>query len=225
FNSHNTPRGHYYSAPNLYSRGVWVGYLAPDKQNTSYLGLPSYNTLKANLKSLSPPFPQPPTRQSVTIMPLDGDDEVGMFCILLPQTLDRSIKTLQTWRPYEIRHGGYSKNFDNNFMLVTLRNTNQDMGTAETIREILDAQTSSWTPISKAAQSMARVTQTIENQDAPSRSTSTSLKRTRLRYSSDIVEAPSNHQRTRSIESFLMQASKGKHPLQGFRPTVPEART
>lgn len=25
-------------------------------------------------------------------MPLDGDDEMGVFCILLPQALDRSIK-------------------------------------------------------------------------------------------------------------------------------------
>ena len=27
FNSHNNPRGHYYSTRELYSRGVWVGYL------------------------------------------------------------------------------------------------------------------------------------------------------------------------------------------------------
>jgi hypothetical protein len=27
FNTHSSPRGHYYSAPILYARGVWVGYL------------------------------------------------------------------------------------------------------------------------------------------------------------------------------------------------------
>lgn len=27
FNRHNMPRGHYFSVPTLYSRGVWVGYL------------------------------------------------------------------------------------------------------------------------------------------------------------------------------------------------------
>lgn len=31
-------------------------------------------------------------------MPLDGEDEMGMFCILLPQALDRSIKVRAQWK-------------------------------------------------------------------------------------------------------------------------------
>jgi hypothetical protein len=73
-------------------------------------------------------------------MPLDGDDEMGMFCILLPQPLDRSIKKLETWCPYELRNGGDGKIFDNRFMLLTLRYPNQDVGTIETVREALDLQ-------------------------------------------------------------------------------------
>tara|TARA_R110002003_G_scaffold121_23_gene10841 strand:- start:12683 stop:13621 length:939 start_codon:yes stop_codon:yes gene_type:complete len=72
-------------------------------------------------------------------MPLDGDDETGMFCIMLPQNLDRSMKTLQAWRPYECRNGGDGKSFDNTFMLLTLRNTNRDMGTIEAIRHVLES--------------------------------------------------------------------------------------
>jgi hypothetical protein len=71
-------------------------------------------------------------------MPLDGDDETGMFCIMLPQNLDRSMKTLQAWRPYERRNGGDGKSFDNTFMLLTLRNTNRDIGTIEAIRHVLE---------------------------------------------------------------------------------------
>jgi hypothetical protein len=76
-------------------------------------------------------------RQNVVIMPLDGDDEMGMFCILLSQPLDRSIKKLETWCPYELRNGGDGKTFDNRFMLLTLRYPNQDVGTIETVREAL----------------------------------------------------------------------------------------
>lgn len=66
-------------------------------------------------------------------MPLDGDDEVGLFCILLPQPLDRSMKNIEAWRPYEVRNDGDGKKFDNNFVLYTLRYTDQDVGTKDTI--------------------------------------------------------------------------------------------
>jgi hypothetical protein len=57
FNKHGLPQGHYYSACELYSRGVWVGYRAPDKHKKPYLECPSYNELKANFTSLNLPFP------------------------------------------------------------------------------------------------------------------------------------------------------------------------
>jgi hypothetical protein len=70
-------------------------------------------------------------------MPLDGNDELGMFCILLPQPRDRSIKNLQIWRPYEVRNGGDGKKFDNKFILLSLRDTLQDFGTLEVMRAAL----------------------------------------------------------------------------------------
>ncbi|KAF2026176.1 hypothetical protein EK21DRAFT_92617 [Setomelanomma holmii] len=169
FNQLTNPRGHYYSARELYSHGVWVGYLAPDRQNKSYHELPSYNELKANYNAFRLPFPPsaagkacvireavcrsclgsastPITmvelpfikNRSIAIMPLDGDDD--LFCIMLPRSLDRSHKALQTWRPYETRNGGDGKTFDNNFFLLTLRNTNRDLGTVEALRYALDPQ-------------------------------------------------------------------------------------
>jgi hypothetical protein len=72
-----------------------------------------------------------------------------MFCILLPQPMDRSMKKIQTWRPYEVRNGGDGKKFDNNFVLLSLRDTHQDFGTLEVIRAALDPQIV--TPASPAA--------------------------------------------------------------------------
>jgi hypothetical protein len=57
FNKHGRPRGHYYSARELYSRGVWIGYLAPDKQKKPFLECPSYNELKANFANINLPYP------------------------------------------------------------------------------------------------------------------------------------------------------------------------
>lgn len=41
--------------------------------------------------------------QKVVIMPLDGDDDAGVFAIMIPQTTDRSLHGLQSYRPYEVR--------------------------------------------------------------------------------------------------------------------------
>lgn len=41
--------------------------------------------------------------QKVVIMPLDGDDDAGVFAIMIPQTNDRSLHGLQSFRPYEVR--------------------------------------------------------------------------------------------------------------------------
>jgi hypothetical protein len=66
-------------------------------------------------------------------MPLDGDDELGTFCILLAQPMDRSMKNLQAWRPYELSNSGDGSKFDNKFFLFTLRYANNDIGTLETV--------------------------------------------------------------------------------------------
>lgn len=57
FNKLSSPGGHFYSTRELYARGVWVGYLAPDRQNQAYEDLPSYDELKKNWRNMSLPFP------------------------------------------------------------------------------------------------------------------------------------------------------------------------
>lgn len=79
-------------------------------------------------------------------MPLDGDDEIGLFCILLPQRMDRSMKNIEIWRPYEMRNEGDGQKFDNKFVLYTLRYTGQDIGTKDTILAALDPRKRAATP-------------------------------------------------------------------------------
>lgn len=57
FNTQNHPAGHFYSANELYSRGVWIGYLAPDRCIESFRKLPSFSALRTNFKQFSAPFP------------------------------------------------------------------------------------------------------------------------------------------------------------------------
>jgi hypothetical protein len=64
FNARVDSRGHYYSAPALYTCGVWVGYLSPDKQKKQYRGLPSFNELKMNSADMS--LPCPPSSEGAT---------------------------------------------------------------------------------------------------------------------------------------------------------------
>ena len=40
--------------------------------------------------------------QKVVVMPLDGDDDAGVFAIMIPQKSDRSLHGLQSFRPYEV---------------------------------------------------------------------------------------------------------------------------
>jgi hypothetical protein len=81
-------------------------------------------------------------------MPLDGEDGLKMFCIMLPQDLARSTKTLrqsrdrstshiQAWRPYEIETNSNIEIFKNSFMLLGLRNTKGVRGTLQIVRAIL----------------------------------------------------------------------------------------
>ncbi|KNG49534.1 integral membrane protein [Stemphylium lycopersici] len=170
FNSQNNPRGHFYSANRLFTRGIWIGYLAPDRQSESFRGLPSFQELKFNCAKFSPPHPPViqgsagQTRQAVcrgcaasnsaviplseiqfyrksklVIMPLDGDDEAGVFAIMLPQKSDRSLKGLQCYRPYEITNDGRGEIFVNDYMVLTLRNPHSDAGVLATALEVLQS--------------------------------------------------------------------------------------
>jgi hypothetical protein len=59
FSKHGKSRGHYYSARQLYSHGVWIGYLAKDRQKKRYLECPSYSELKLNFINMRLPYPPP----------------------------------------------------------------------------------------------------------------------------------------------------------------------
>ena len=67
--------------------------------------------------------------QKLVIMPLDADDDVGAFAIMLPQKVDRSLRGLQSYRPYELTNGGKGDSFVNNYMMLTLRNPDSESGT------------------------------------------------------------------------------------------------
>jgi hypothetical protein len=72
-------------------------------------------------------------------MPLEGADEAGLFCIVLPQSLDRSIKALESFRPYE--HGidrDDNKPFVNDFALLATRDRDSGSGVLSIVRSTLD---------------------------------------------------------------------------------------
>lgn len=79
--------------------------------------------------------------QKLVIMPLDGEDDEGLFCILIQMPYDRSLTGLVAYRPYEHRADG---NFTSNIVLHTLRKYNQP-GTLETIRSVLEPKDSNST--------------------------------------------------------------------------------
>ncbi|CAN9390607.1 unnamed protein product [Alternaria alternata] len=168
FSSQPHLKGHFYSANQLFQRGVWIGYLAPERQNESFRGLPSFHNLKVNYSKFRPPYPpivQGSPRENrnaicrgcardesalialsevqfgkngkVVIMPLDGDDDAGVFAIMIPQKSDRSLHGLQSFRPYELFNGGTGDKFVNSYMMLTLRNPDSDAGTLETVLTVL----------------------------------------------------------------------------------------
>jgi hypothetical protein len=57
FNSQPHLKGHFYSANQLFARGIWIGYLAPERQNQSFRGLPSFHDLKDNYSKFTSPHP------------------------------------------------------------------------------------------------------------------------------------------------------------------------
>ncbi|KAJ4377899.1 hypothetical protein N0V83_000729 [Neocucurbitaria cava] len=168
FNMLNRAEGHFYSVNELFSRGVWIGYLALARHKESFRKLPSFNNLRNNFRTFSPPYPPTITgpvgeernavcrgcigdesvmitlreigfygNQKLVIMPLDGDDEAGMFCIMLPQPNDRSLQGLHSYRLYELLNGGEGNRFNNNFMFLSLRNTKKETSLLETARAVL----------------------------------------------------------------------------------------
>jgi hypothetical protein len=55
FKSQLHPKGHFYSANQLYAQGICIRYLAPDRMNERFRGLPSFNNLKTNFSKFRPP--------------------------------------------------------------------------------------------------------------------------------------------------------------------------
>lgn len=78
--------------------------------------------------------------QKLVIMPLDADDDAGVFAIMLPQKVDKSLRGLQIYRPYELTNNGKGDTFVNNYMLLTLRKPSSEAGTLETVLEVLSTQ-------------------------------------------------------------------------------------
>ncbi|KAF3048742.1 hypothetical protein E8E11_003117 [Didymella keratinophila] len=79
-------------------------------------------------------------RHKVIVMPLRRADEAGLFCIILQQSLDRSVTALDLFRPYE--HGidrNDSKPFANDIMLLAVRDRdNSGSSVLSTVRKALD---------------------------------------------------------------------------------------
>jgi hypothetical protein len=150
-----------------------------------------------------------------------------MFCIMIPQDLDRSTKSLhhsrgrstsslQAWRPYEIDYTDDSKTFKNNLMLLSIRSTKQVTGTLEIIRTILGLQDSSHNgtrttnPDLLTGTPVHDLMPTIENEDSSgrlhlSRDEPTSRRRKRA-TASMITPGNDQHKRKRTtVESSEVQ--------------------
>lgn len=71
----------------------------------------------------------------LVIMPLDGD----LFCIMMLQPLDRSIKPLETFRPYEHQmQRNDDRPFFNSYMLVAVHHRVSKYGLLHTVRSVLE---------------------------------------------------------------------------------------
>lgn len=74
-------------------------------------------------------------------MPLKGADDAGLFCIMIPLGLDRSIKALQEFRPYEHETGNDDrKPFKNNFVVLAARDQDKEQGVLHLVRNTLAPQ-------------------------------------------------------------------------------------
>lgn len=72
-------------------------------------------------------------------MPLDGDDELGVFAIMVPQKSDRSLNGLQSYRPYESKDNS-DEIFANDYIVLTHRNPQRSAEILATVLEVLPEQ-------------------------------------------------------------------------------------
>ncbi|KAF3036460.1 hypothetical protein E8E12_006074 [Didymella heteroderae] len=108
FDAHK--KGHFQAVDELFERGVWIGYFAEESRDTRYRQLPSCHDLEKNYGGFDLPYPEPlhycscnDRAAKVIAMSLLGANEAGLFCITIPQSVDRSIKAVYLFRLY--KHG------------------------------------------------------------------------------------------------------------------------
>lgn len=72
-------------------------------------------------------------------MPLAGADDAGLFCVMLPQDLDQSIKALESFRPYKHEaNTDNDKSFANDYMLLAIRDRKKNSGLLHTVHATLE---------------------------------------------------------------------------------------
>ncbi|KAJ4305449.1 hypothetical protein N0V90_000980 [Kalmusia sp. IMI 367209] len=71
----------------------------------------------------------------VTIMKIDSRSRDELFCILIPKAIDRSLRGIETFRPYEIAPNGQGTSFTSEIELITPRNRSQ----VWTYQEVLES--------------------------------------------------------------------------------------
>lgn len=132
-------------------------------------------------------------------MRLDGEDEEGMFCVLLPQPNDRSLPGLQSYRPFQHKSGS-SGQFSSNVMLLALRNTSQQSSIVlDTVRSVLGVPPPEPQGIEDDQQifSPPRVRRSTLDSDQPALERKASTSRTRKRSEDGTDETPPTRKRQR----------------------------
>ncbi|KAJ8112045.1 hypothetical protein OPT61_g5498 [Boeremia exigua] len=80
------------------------------------------------------------SHNKVVILPLNGADDAGLFCIMLAQSPDRSIKPLEAFRPFEHRlEREDDAQFANSYMVLAIRDSKNNSGVLCTVRNSLDS--------------------------------------------------------------------------------------
>ncbi|KAH8642910.1 hypothetical protein IG631_00373 [Alternaria alternata] len=130
FSSQPHLKGHFYSANQLFQRGVWIGYLAPERQNESFRGLPSFHNLKVNYSKFRPPYP--PIVQG---SPRENRNAICRGCARDESALI-ALSEVQFGKN-GLFNGGTGDKFVNSYMMLTLRNPDSDAGTLETVLTVL----------------------------------------------------------------------------------------
>lgn len=140
-------------------------------------------------------------------MPLDGD----LFCIMMPQPLDRSIKALETFRPYEHQiQRNDDRPFFNNYMLVAVRHRVNNYGLLHTVRSVLEP-----TELSKHRQRPYPGLDDQTNTKLPAKTSSTSRGHAKIKM----------HKRKLSVGSSAISSGRAKlHRLVAHRDSRSSAR-